>query len=691
MRPGVTVMSKASAKWIAWSIAGVSGALLAAGVALGLTAMMQSGGLYGLLSHQLTIPFSGAVFIPLGALVLSRHSRHPIAWILAALGVVTGIEVLNLGFLAYRSLQAPGELIPAPDLAHWLAQWIWAPRAMIPITLLLLLFPDGRVPSLRWQPIAWATVIAIVATTIANAFAPGSWQGLGGVVQNPFAVQSAMLEGLYVLSSLLLSACFLASLASVYVRFKGSRGIERLQLKWMAHTVGVIVLLLVAAAALLTLLENSQLAAELTYSAVNLVGVAIAVSVSIAVLRYRLYDIDLIINRTLVYGVLTVIVVGLYAVIVGSLGALFQSRGNLVTSLVATGLIAVLFQPLRDRLQQGVNRLLYGERDEPYNVLSRIGRQLEDAAAPETMLAAIVETIAGTLKLPYVAIALSEESESKVAYESGRRTARHMSLPLHYRGRLVGQLLCAPRSAAEAFSDLERRLLGDIANQAAVAIHAMELSSALQRSREQLVSAREEERRRLRRDLHDGLGPQLASLALKLDAARNQLEVNPGAADDILVEMRGQAQDALRDIRRLVYDLRPPALDELGLLGALRASAEAQAPSGSPRISVVGPQDLPELPAAVEVAVYRIAQEAVTNITRHAQASHSRVRLYHNDGLHLEIRDDGVGLPDELQAGIGLNSMRERAAELGGAFSVVSDPEGGTRVHARFPLADNPP
>jgi two-component system NarL family sensor kinase len=178
---------------------------------------------------------------------------------------------------------------------------------------------------------------------------------------------------------------------------------------------------------------------------------------------------------------------------------------------------------------------------------------------------------------------------------------------------------------------------------------------------------------------------------LKLDAARNHLPGEPEVAEAILLELRRQVQDAISDIRRLVYNLRPPALDELGLLPALRASAEAQTPSGAPRVTVEGPSALTNLPAAVEVAAYRIAQEAVTNIARHAQASHCMLRLRLNDGLELEIADDGIGLPADMRVGVGLSSMRERTDELGGTFLIESPPEGGTRVIAHFPLTSHAP
>ena len=239
--------------------------------------------------------------------------------------------------------------------------------------------------------------------------------------------------------------------------------------------------------------------------------------------------------------------------------------------------------------------------------------------------------------------------------------------------------------AGETFSPSDHRLLADLARQAGVAAHAVRLTAELQRARERLVAAREEERRRLRRDLHDGLGPQLASQTLTLSAARKLLRRDPDAAETLLADATAHAQSAITDIRRLVYALRPPALDDLGLVAALREQA-AQYQASGVRIAIDAPERLPSLPAAVEVACYRIAQEALTNVVRHAEARTCRVALAVGDALCLEVRDDGRGLPPNHCAGVGLTSMRERAEELGGSCTIEPAPGGGTCVRARLPL-----
>jgi signal transduction histidine kinase len=428
-----------------------------------------------------------------------------------------------------------------------------------------------------------------------------------------------------------------------------------------------------------------------------IVSLLLPVALAVSILRYRLWDIDILINRTLVYFSLTTLVVGIYVLIVGSAGTLLQSGSNLSVSLFATGVVAVSFQPLRERLQRMVNRLMYGERDEPYAVLKRLSQRLEVVVASEQVLPTIVETVAQALKLPYAAIALQHEANYKVA-ASYPRPAHAVTpdidgdvqvLPLVYQSETVGQFILAPRGRGETFSQADQQLLQTIARQTSVAAYNVRITHDLQRSRERLVTTREEERRRLRRDLHDGLGPVLAAMSFGLDAVYNLADSDPTAAREVVTQLKEQAQDALSDIRRIAYNLRPPALDELGLVGALKehiASHHAQ----DLQIVLEAPDRLPPLPAAVEVAVYRIALEAITNVIRHANASHCVVRLWLDEQLCLEVSDDGRGLPAVVRAGIGMSSMRERAAELGGHLTIkpLTD-QGGTIVMAQLPLSEN--
>jgi len=319
------------------------------------------------------------------------------------------------------------------------------------------------------------------------------------------------------------------------------------------------------------------------------------------------------------------------------------------------------------------------------------------------VLPTVVETISQALKLPYAAILLMEGESFQTAASYGSPTAEPEALPLVYQKEEIGRLVIAPRAPGERFSDADRSLLEDLARQAEVAVHAVRLTADLQSSRERLVATREEERRRLRRDLHDGLGPTLASLALKLDAARKLVRRKPGDAEEMLSRLKDQTQDTVGDVRRLVYGLGPPALDDLGLVSAIHQQAEshgfvaheeflakdtenrAAREDRSVLFSLEAPETVVLLPAAVEVAVYRIAQEALTDVARHAHARTCHVCLSldrDSSLLELEITDDGVGMPEGRRAGVGLSSMRERAEELGGRCDVEPAPytEGG-RLH----------
>ena len=311
--------------------------------------------------------------------------------------------------------------------------------------------------------------------------------------------------------------------------------------------------------------------------------IALPTAIGISVLRYRLYDIDLVINRTLVYGTLTAGVVGVYVFVVGYLGAVFRTGGNLGISLVATGIVAVLFAPLRDRVQRAANRLMYGERDEPYAVVSRLGERLESTLAPDAVLPAIATTVREALKLPYAAVALSRGDSSEVAASSGEPPADLLRLPLSYQGETVGELLLAPRAPGEEFSTADRRLLGDLAHHAGVAVHGVRVMDDLRRSRERLVLAREEERRRLRRDLHDELAPTLAALGLTAATVGELIPAGPKKALALNAELQAEIRSTVGEVRRLVYDLRPPTLDELGLAEAVRQRRPLQRFGGERR------------------------------------------------------------------------------------------------------------
>jgi signal transduction histidine kinase len=332
---------------------------------------------------------------------------------------------------------------------------------------------------------------------------------------------------------------------------------------------------------------------------------------------------------------------------------------------------------------------MYGERDDPYALLSGLDRRLEASLSPGTTLPIVVETIAQALKLPYVAVELTYHDGYRLAASYGlspTRRDQHIALPLIYQNERIGRLVLSPRSPGELFNPAEKELLADIARHVGVAANTVLLTENLQRSRERIVTAREEERRRLSRDLHDGLGPQLVSLGFKVEAAQNLLVEDHQAVGDLLAQLKTQIKSSLGDVRRIAYDLRPPALDQLGLLPAIQEHIVSLDLPGDLDISLDVPDSIPELPAAIEVAAYRVVLEAVSNVIQHSGADQAFVQLKVNHWLEIEISDNGSGLPEVNSPGVGITSMRERAAELGGAFTMNQRPGGGTRVLAKLPL-----
>jgi signal transduction histidine kinase len=543
------------------------------------------------------------------------------------------------------------------------------------------IFPDGRfIPrSNRWR-IALVVTVLLVSVCAYGIFS----------FSRPDYSLSEKAYGISMAALLTMLATGLGS--QIYRYHKVATSLQRLQTKWVLFGVGIqftLILWLVSwISGFLNWVGLSLPWIAFVMLHLSVLGMlALPVTISISILRYRLWDIDLVINRSLVFGSLTVLVAATYVLLVGVLGKVFQSGENLVLSILATGLVAILFHPLRQRLQQVINRVMYGDRDDPAAVLSRLGQRLAQTGMPGEVLPAILQDIAQALKLPYAAIRQysAEGQDQERIIEHGQPSEDINAFPLVYRGQEIGQLLVAARSPGESFSSQERRLLENIAQQSGAAVYAAQLTGHLQQSRLQLITSREEERRRIHRDLHDGLGPQLATLSVKLDAARNYLSVDPAASDQLLMELKGQVQDAIQDVRRLVYDLRPPALDQLGLAAALREYAAQQNANGL-QVIIESP-DLHDLPAAVEVAVYRIALEALTNAVRHSQASRCSIRITAGEQLCLEIEDDGVGINAGSPVGVGLSSMRERTIELGGEFQLQSGPQKGTSLSIRLPLS----
>src|SRR5215218_7613299 len=534
------------------------------------------------------------VYPTMGALIVSRLPRNPIGWIFCGVGLLYAIRRFAQAYTEYTRY---GNIaFPLGDYAGWLASSLEYTWQALAVVFLMLLFPDGRLLSRRWRIVAGIAICGAALSTLYDAFAPYYQGPFTPPYGNPFGVVGVV-GGLFTTYELfaasqslgiaLLLASSLAALFSLILRLRRARGDERQQLMWFLYAaVPAVASLPAVMLGSIVFRFTTDLFLNSTYALapwgsffanvqyISLIALLVLpLFTYIAILRHGLYDVDRLINRTIVYGTLTAGLAGIYLLAVAGLDTLFQAWSNLGVSFLATVLVAILVQPLRGRLQRGVNRLMYGQRDDPYAVTSRLGRRLEAAIEPEAVLPTVTETIAQALKLPYVAILLKEGEGYRSAAAYGSPTGESESLPLVYQREEIGRLLIAPRAPGEEFSTTDRRLLEDLARQAEVAVHAVRLTADLQSSRERLVTTREEERRRLRRDLHDGIGPALTGLALQLHAARKLVRPSPEDAEVTLARLEQRTEEALSEMRRLVYGLRPPALDDLGLLAAVRQQA----------------------------------------------------------------------------------------------------------------------
>ena len=622
------------------------------------------------------LPDAGVVaFAIVGALLVVRRPENPIGALLCVAGLALSLLAAAEEYARLALITSPGSL-PGGRVAAYLMMWTpLAPLGLL-VCVLPQIFPTGRALSRRWRPALWAAYAYVAVGTLANVLAAEPVEGLPGI-SNPYPlpVSQAWLAPFFFSSAVFLAVGVLAGLVTLVLRWRRAVGDERQQLKWFAF--GVVPLLVPVA-----LHDTFNAFSEV---AIGLLLPLVPVAFGVAILRYRLYDLDVVVNRAIVYSVLSLLI-ALFYLALATLAELAAGGGRpLWAQALATVLAAAAFQPARTRVQRAVDTLFYGERSRPYDALSRLGLLLERAPQPDTVLPGVVEAVAVALRLPYVAIELREGDGWRAAASFGEPVEESDEFPMVHQDDVIGRLVVG-RRAGERFRASDRRLLADLARQAGVAAHGVQLTLDLQRSRAALVSARDEERRRLRRDLHDGLCPALAGVTLGLHAAASRVRRDPDRAVEQLAGLQEQVQEAVADIRRLVYGLRPPALDEVGLALAVRREA-ARWESGELAIAVeVVPDLLGALPAAVEAAAYRIATEALTNVARHARARTCQVRLVRSGDLRVEVCDDGQGL-DGRPAGVGLAAMRERAAELGGTCRVEAL-QPGTRVLARLPLIE---
>ena len=663
----VTDRSLSRAAWIVPAICAVllaGGLLAAARLGTGQTWRVEN-----LAGVPLSIGFS-----LVGALIVSRRPRNRLGQLYLGCALAMALTPAVYEYAYYGLIIRPGA-VPGALAAAWVSAWIWALGFSPLFTFGLLLFPDARPPSPRWRWVAALDGLALLCLVTPSAFMPGPLAN--HPVHNPVGIPGAgpALSFIASLGFPLVLAGFAAGVGSLAVRWRRGTpgGLERRQL---------FLLLLAAALVLVMVALPDRSAAPIWAAVLSLVVVALVpAAIGVAVLRHRLYDIDVVLNRSLVYVGLTGAIVVLYSAMVWALGR--PLSGGTWSSALAIGLVGALVLPLRTGLQRLVDRAMYGDRGDPYAALSGLTARLQAAAAPGAALPAVAEAIAEALRLPYVAVSTTSGRRAEAGSPRG---GPQESVPLVHQGQRVGKIVVEGRDR-RVVAPRDLRLLGELARPAGAAVSAAALADALSESRTHLVQAREEERRRLRRDLHDGVGPTLAGVALGLDQVAARLSDDLPGARALLGELKGETAAAVDDVRRLVHDLRPPALDELGLVRALRQQTDRLA-LRSPGLEIRVDSDpvLPPLSAATEVAAYRIAVEAVTNSVRHARAHSCHVKVGADGALRLEVVDDGSGIAEGTPPGVGLAAMRERAAEVGGTCTVAPAETRGTRVLAVLPL-----
>jgi signal transduction histidine kinase len=608
-----------------------------------------------------------------GVALLWLRPGQPVGRLLVASGLLMTLSQTANGWAFYALSSHPGSL-PGGRAAAWFATWAVVPALGLG-PFVLLVFPDGQVRR-RWlRRYAGCAAAALVLITAAQAVAPDELDGgPSGLrpISNPLGVESlrgavSVVTGV---SALVLVGLLVLAAADLVLRYRSAQGDEKQQLRWVAAAASI--LPITGVVALFLEGVGQEPAADVVFAVGQLLLLfGLSTAIGVAVLRHRLYDLDLVLSRSLLYAVLSGLVALGYVAVVALVGAVVRGAGGVTASLVAAGAVALAFQPVHVRLRRAADRVVRGTSGEPYAALAGLGARLADAIDPTAVPQVLVDAVVRELRVPYAALV----QDDLVLAEAGAPTAAVDQLDVTHRGEQVATLVVGARPG-RAPRPAERRLLQDLAQQAGAALRVTSLAAEVQRAREDLVAGREEERRRLRHELHDGVGPALAGLALQAGALRQQLETDSPAVRRL---EEGLAH-ALAEVRRTARDLRPQGLDELGLGGALEQLASSFT---SPVLAVelTRPDALDGLPAATEVAVLRVVGEALSNVARHSGASQCWVRVDVTGRVAVEVRDDGVGL-DGAAEGVGLASMRRRAEELGGSLHLVAEPGQGTVVRA---------
>jgi signal transduction histidine kinase len=633
-----------------------------------------SAALGGTLSVALAIGATAVV----GAIITFAVPGNRVGWLMLAAAVLMGVGGAFTEAGVHGVVAAPGSVPGAGYLAAT-GPGLRAAGMLTVVVAVPVVFPDGRLPGPRWRWLAWCTVAAVACLFLGNVLGPHAQEQRLAHWQSPLGLPASygpVANTLSAAAVLLAVIATAGAVAGLIARWRRGGPRVRQQLLFLALAACPPALVIV-----IVILANGVPA--------WLFGVAILplpIAIAVAVLSHGLYDLRRAAHRTLLWLAMSGTVAGIYALVVAGAAALAPAHQAWWPPALAAGAAALLLIPLRETLQRAVTRVVYGRWHEPYEVLADLGERLEAAADVDRLLDAAVAELSTGLGLAEVSV--RGPDDTTIAGTGSRENQATTAIPLLAYGVPVGEL--AYRPPQRPLSAAEQRLVRDLARHLGGALHARLLREDLQRARERLVLAREEERRRLRRDLHDGIGPALAGLTLKTETARALLPPGTERAARQLRDLGEEIRRTVIDVRRLVEGLRPPALDELGLAGACTQAIERLTTATGLTASVDTHGELPALPAAVEVAAYRIMVEAVTNTVRHAHARNCQASLTLTPaGLSITVTDDGTGLATGNRHGNGLAIMRERAEELGGTVT-ITDATPGVKVEAHLPAAARP-
>ena len=676
-------MKARTTRWVASCVAAVSVALMIGGLVLAYVdrhrvAAYLTGwdfsGIFGQVAN-LAVPLVGLV-------LTSRRPGNRIGWLFLAAGLALGLSSFSAQDGLRALAVAPGSL-PAGRAAAWLANWIWVvPLAMF--ALVLLLFPTGRPRSPRWQVAGWF---------VGAAFALAAADQLVDAVRlwrDPFRTSLPTYNPPDVTAAYgLMVAALVVSAAAVVVRFARSSGEERLQLKWFMAAGVFLVATLIP-----WFLTNWLLTGLLT----NVAFLCLWVAIAIAILKYRLYGIDFVISKAVLYGSLAVFITAVYAALVVGVGALAGNTRSPLLAALAAAVVAVAFQPVRRRAERLANRVVYGRRATPYQVLSDFAHRIGGTYASEDVLPQMANIVAAGTGAEQVVVWLrvGDELHPEAASDGNPREGpltvdgqvlpqmaqADLGVPVVHQGELLGAIsIKMPKD--EPLRPAGRQLVTDVASQAGLALANAGLIEDLRASRQRLVTAQDEARRRLERNIHDGAQQDLVALAIKAQLADASVDEDPAQAKHILAELKADAAGALENLRDLARGIYPPLLADLGLAAALNAQA-----SKSPLPVTVTADTIGRFPQDTEAAVYFCCLEALQNTAKYAHATQARICLRAAYGtLSFTVSDDGAGYdPRHTPMGSGLRNMADRLAALGGRLQVQSVPGHGTTVTGHLPI-----